>query len=47
MAESGELPAFKVGDTWRFRRQDIDTWIVSQQRERSSGPAKKGTRGKR
>ncbi len=35
MAERGHLPAFKVGDTWRFRRGDIDAWIEQQQRERS------------
>ena len=47
MAESGELPAFKVGDAWRFRREDIDAWIDRQQRERSGGPSKKGRRSKR
>jgi excisionase family DNA binding protein len=46
MAESGELPGFKVGDAWRFRRQDIDAWIVSQHRERS-GRSKKVSRSKR
>ncbi|MDO8476060.1 MAG: helix-turn-helix domain-containing protein [Candidatus Rokubacteria bacterium] len=34
MAERGELPAFKVGDAWRFRRHDIDEWIERQQQER-------------
>lgn len=27
MAQSGEPPAFKVRDQWRFRRADIDAWI--------------------
>ncbi len=27
MAQSGELPGFKVGGQWRFRRGDIDAWI--------------------
>ena len=27
MAQKGTLPAFKVGGLWRFRRQDLDTWI--------------------
>lgn len=35
MAERGELPAFKVGDAWRFRRDDIDAWIERQHRERA------------
>ncbi len=36
MAERGDLPAFKVGDTWRFRRDDIDGWITGQQQQRAS-----------
>ena len=27
MAERGELPAFKVGGSWRFRPEEIDAWI--------------------
>ena len=27
MAQSGELPGFKVRGQWRFRRSDIDAWI--------------------
>lgn len=46
IAESGELPAFKVGDAWRFRREDIDAWIDSQQHERRGGSSKKGRRSK-
>ena len=30
MAQSGELPGFKVRDQWRFRRSDIDAWIDKQ-----------------
>jgi excisionase family DNA binding protein len=26
-AQSGQLPAFKVGNRWRFDREDIDRWI--------------------
>lgn len=29
-AAAGELPAFKVGGTWRFRRSDIESWIQQQ-----------------
>lgn len=29
-AQRGEIPAFKVGGTWRFRRGDIDSWIAAQ-----------------
>ena len=27
LAQKGELPGFKVGDQWRFRRKAIDAWI--------------------
>ena len=27
MAQKGELPAFKVRGQWRFKREDIDSWI--------------------
>ena len=30
LAERGELVAFKVGDLWRFRRADVDTYIQQQ-----------------
>lgn len=29
-AQNRELPAFKVGNRWRFDRADIDRWIVEQ-----------------
>jgi excisionase family DNA binding protein len=30
MAQSGQLPGFKVRGQWRFRRADIDQWIARQ-----------------
>lgn len=30
MAQKSELPCFKVRGQWRFRRQDLDSWIASQ-----------------
>ena len=30
LATKGELPAFKVANTWRFRLRDIDHWISAQ-----------------
>jgi excisionase family DNA binding protein len=35
MAESGRLPAVKVGGQWRFPRQQIDSWL----RQRTATPA--------
>lgn len=30
LAAAKKIPAFKVGGTWRFRRQEIDLWIKKQ-----------------
>jgi len=30
MAQRGDLPAFKVGGLWRFRRLDLDAWITER-----------------
>jgi excisionase family DNA binding protein len=27
LVAKGELPGFKVGGSWRFRRQDVEAWI--------------------
>lgn len=29
LAAEGRLPAFKLGGAWRFRRSDLDEWIVA------------------
>ena len=34
MAQKGQLPAFKVGGQWRFKRVDLDQWI--EQRKAAS-----------
>ncbi len=31
LAQSGRIPAAKVGKHWRFRRGDIDAWLRAQQ----------------
>ena len=36
MAQSGDLPAFKVRGQWRFRRDDIDRWIDEQTEKKAS-----------
>jgi excisionase family DNA binding protein len=30
MAKEGRLPAYKVGNRWRFKREMIDTWLLAQ-----------------
>ncbi len=29
LAANGEIPAFKLGGTWRFRRSELDQWIAA------------------
>lgn len=30
MAISAKIPAFKVGTSWRFKREDLEKWIEEQ-----------------
>ncbi|MCA2454520.1 MULTISPECIES: methylation-associated defense system helix-turn-helix domain-containing protein MAD1 [Vibrio] len=30
LASEGKLPGFKVGGSWRFKREDLEAWIESQ-----------------
>jgi excisionase family DNA binding protein len=30
LLKSGNLPAFKVGNKWRFHRREIDEWSTAQ-----------------
>jgi excisionase family DNA binding protein len=32
MVQRGDLPGFKVGGQWRFKRTDIDAWMEAQKR---------------
>lgn len=34
LAQEGQLPGFKAGGSWRFRRQDIDAWAAERIREK-------------
>lgn len=33
-ASEGLIPGFKVGGSWRFRKSEIDKWIVKQESNR-------------
>ena len=37
LAQNGEVPGFKVGGQWRFRRRDIEAWIDDQTRLAQKG----------
>lgn len=30
MARAGEIPAYRIGDLWRFRASDLDNWLRSR-----------------
>ena len=33
LAAEGKLPGFKVGGSWRFKREDIERWIEAKKKE--------------
>jgi len=33
IAARGDIPGFKVGGSWRFRRSEIEKWIAKQERD--------------
>ncbi len=41
LAAEGKLPGSKVGGSWRFRREDVQSWINSQK----TGSGKNGQKG--
>lgn len=36
LASSQKIPAFKVGNAWRFKRADLEAWINNQQNKGST-----------
>jgi excisionase family DNA binding protein len=39
LAKKGEIPAFRVGSSWRFKINEIENWMSEQSQENSSGNA--------
>jgi len=37
LAHLGQIPGFKLGGTWRFRRSDLERWIAAQIAEKAQG----------
>lgn len=33
LTAEGKIPGFKVGGTWRFRKQEIDAWIDERMKD--------------
>ena len=42
MANTGKLPASKVGSQWRFRKEDVDQWFKKNKNIRRDERAKEG-----
>ncbi len=40
LTAEGKLPGFKVGGSWRFKREEIETWIERQVEDRKGGGKK-------
>ena len=38
LAKSGNIPAFKVGGQWRFKRELIGEWVATKTAENSKTP---------
>ncbi|MGF1869694.1 methylation-associated defense system helix-turn-helix domain-containing protein MAD1 [Photobacterium indicum] len=32
LASEGKLPGFKVGGSWRFKREDLEAWIEANKK---------------
>ncbi len=32
-AQRGQIPSFKLGNVWRFKRTDLENWIEHRKRE--------------
>jgi excisionase family DNA binding protein len=35
LVQQGEIPGFKLGGTWRFRRAELDRWIAAGIRKKT------------
>jgi len=33
MAQAGNIPAYKVGRQWRFKKEQIDKWIIEKKND--------------
>ena len=32
LASEGKLPGFKVGGSWRFKKEDVENWITERKK---------------
>lgn len=38
LAQQGQIPAFKLGGTWRFRRAELHRWMAVQTSVQAAAP---------
>jgi len=41
-AQNGDIPAFKLGGAWRFRRSELECWIDKNSNQRPSTRKRRG-----
>ena len=46
LAASGEMPAFKLGGTWRFSKADLERWIATRTSEAAASTTGHPTQNK-
>jgi len=46
LAASGELPGFKVGNSWRFKQSELEQYIVAQHNRASANETMKSASSK-
>jgi excisionase family DNA binding protein len=47
LAQSGRIPAFKVGWVWRFREVEIRSWLEAHRQPDETGAKKEAKRSRR
>ena len=41
MAAGGEIPAFKVGASWRFKQTELETWMAQRHNQNDRNSSEK------
>ena len=39
-ASEGKVPGFKVGSAWRFKKTEVDAWIINQTNSKKESDVK-------
>ncbi len=47
LLDRGELPGFKVGASWRFKKEDIDKWIEDSKKMSISAKKQQNKRNRK